>query len=131
AALRQKPAGTIRITATENANDTILIPKLAPLLREYPDIKVEIVVDYGLTDIVARQYDAGVRSGEQVAKDMIALRIGPDMRMAVVGSPSYFKDRAEPKKPQDLINHNCITLRLPTHGGLYAWAFEKSGRELR
>src|SRR6266576_1042902 len=129
--LREKPAGTIRITATENATETILVPKLAPLLREYPDIKVEIIIDYGLTDIVAQQYDAGVRSGEQVAKDMIAVRIGPDMRMAVVGAPSYFKGRSEPKKPQDLINHNCITLRLPTHGRLYAWEFEKGGRELR
>jgi DNA-binding transcriptional LysR family regulator len=127
-ALRQKPAGTIRITATENATDTILIPKLAPLLREYPDIKVEIVVDYGLTDIVARQYDAGVRSGEQVAKDMIALRIGPDMRMAVAGAPSYFRKRPAPKRPQDLIGHNCINLRLPSHGGVYAWEFEKGGR---
>jgi DNA-binding transcriptional LysR family regulator len=128
--LRQKPAGTIRLTATEYAADTILLPKLAKLLRQYPDIKVEIVIDYGLTDIVAQRYDAGVRSGEQVAKDMIAMRIGPDMRMAVVGAPSYFKDRPEPKKPQDLINHGCITLRLP-HGGLYAWEFEKGGRELR
>ena len=129
--LREKPAGTIRITATENAADTILLPKLAKLLPEYPDIKVEIIIDYGLTDIVAQRYDAGVRSGEQVAKDMIAVRIGPDMRMAVVGAPSYFKTRPEPKKPQDLIDHNCITLRLPTHGGLYAWEFEKGGRELR
>ena len=128
--LREKPAGTIRITATENAADAILLPKLAKLLPEYPDIKVEIIIDYGLTDIVAQRYDAGVRSGEQVAKDMIAVRIGPDMRMAVVGAPSYFKTRPEPKKPQDLINHNCITLRLP-HGGLYAWEFEKGGRELR
>ena len=87
--LREKPAGTIRITATENAAETILVPKLAPLLREYPDIKIEIIIDYGLTDIVAQRYDAGVRSGEQVAKDMIAMRIGPDMRMAVVGAPSY------------------------------------------
>jgi DNA-binding transcriptional LysR family regulator len=89
--LRKKPAGTIRITATENAADTILVPKLAPLLREYPEIKVEVIIDYGLTDIVAQQYDAGVRSGEQVAKDMIAVRIGPDIRMAVVGAPSLFK----------------------------------------
>src|SRR5205085_8624707 len=96
--LREKPAGTIRITATENATETILVPKLATLLREYPDIKVEIVIDYGLTDIVAQQYDAGVRSGEQVAKDMIALRIGPDMRMAVVGAPSYFRRNPEPKR---------------------------------
>jgi DNA-binding transcriptional LysR family regulator len=128
--LREKPAGTIRITATENAADTILLPKLAKLLPEYPDIKVEIIMDYGLTDIVAQHCDAGVRWGEQVAKDMIAVRIGPDMRMAVVGAPSYFKTRPEPKKPQDLIDHNCITLRLP-HGGLYAWEFEKGGRELR
>ena len=129
--LRQKPAGTIRITATENATETILVPKLAPLLREYPDIRVEIIIDYGLTDIVARQYDAGVRSGEQVAKDMIAVRIGPDMRMAVVGAPSYFRRRPEPNTPQELIGHNCINLRLPSHGGVYAWEFEKGGRELR
>src|SRR6266511_3637454 len=129
--LREKPAGTIRITATENATETILLPKLAPLLRQYPDIKVEIIIDYGLTDIVAQQYDAGVRSGEQVAKDMIAVRIGPDMRMAVVGAPAYFKIRPAPKSPQDLIGHNCINLRLPVHGGLYAWEFEKGGRELR
>ncbi len=128
--LREKPAGTIRITATEYAADAILLPNLAKLLRVYPDIKVEIIIDYGLTDIVAQRYDAGVRSGEQVAKDMIAVRIAPDMRMAVVGAPSYFKGRPEPKKPQDLIDHNCITLRLP-HGGLYAWEFEKGGRELR
>jgi len=129
--LRAKPAGTIRLTATEYAADAILLPKLAKLLREYPDIKVEIIIDYGLTDIVAERYDAGVRNGEQVAKDMIAVRIGPDMRMAVVGALSYFKTRPEPKRPQDLMNHNCITLRLPTHGGLYAWEFEKSGRELK
>jgi DNA-binding transcriptional LysR family regulator len=128
--LREKPAGTIRITATEYAADAILLPKLTKLLRQYPDIKVEIAIEYGLTDIVAQRYDAGVRSGEQVAKDMIAVRIGPDMRMAVVGAPPYFKSRAEPKKPQDLIDHNCIALRLP-HGGLYAWEFEKGGRELR
>jgi DNA-binding transcriptional LysR family regulator len=129
--LREKPAGTIRITATEYAADAILLPKLTKLLREYPDIKVEIIIDYGLTDIVAQRFDAGVRSGEQVAKDMIAVRIGPDMRMAVVGAPSYFKRRPEPKKPQDLLEHNCITLRLPSHGGLYAWEFEKGGRQLR
>jgi DNA-binding transcriptional LysR family regulator len=128
--LREKPAGTIRITATEYAADTILLPKLGKLLPRYPDIKVEIIIDYGLIDIVAQRYDAGVRSGEQVAKDMIAVRIGPDMRMAVVGASPYFKTRPEPKKPQDLIDHNCITLRLP-RGGLYAWEFEKGGRELR
>jgi len=129
--LREKPAGTIRITATEYAADAILLPKLAKLLREYPDIKVEIIVDYGLTDIVAERYDAGVRGGEQVAKDMIAVRIGPDMRMAVVGAPSYFRGRPEPKKPQDLIGHSCINLRLPAHGGIYVWEFEKAGRELK
>jgi len=128
--LGKRPAGTIRITATEYATDAILLPKLAALLREYPDIKVEINIDYGLTDIVAQRFDAGVRSGEQVAKDMIAVRIGPDTRMAVVGAPSYFKSQREPKKPQELISHNCITLRLP-HGGLYVWEFEKGGRELR
>jgi DNA-binding transcriptional LysR family regulator len=129
--LREKSAGTIRITATDYAADTILWPKLAKFLPEYPDIKVEITVDYGLTDIVAQRYDAGVRSGEQAAKDMIAVRIGPDMRMVVVGAPSYFAKRSPPKKPQDLTDHNCINLRLPTHGGLYAWEFEKGGRELR
>ena len=129
--LREKPAGTIRITAIDYVAETILWPKLAKLLREYPDIKVEIIIDYGLTDIVAQRYDAGVRLGEQVAKDMIAVRIGPDMRMAVVGAPSYFRKRSEPKTPQDLIGHNCINLRLPTHGGLYAWEFEKGSRELK
>src|SRR5690349_6969349 len=129
--LREKPAGTVRITATENATATVLLPKLAPLLRDYPDIKVEIIIDYGLTDIVAQGYDAGVRSGEQVAKGMIAVRIAPDMRMAVVGAPSYFRRHPEPKRPQDLIGHNCINLRLPRHGNLYAWEFEKGSRELR
>lgn len=129
--LREKPAGTIRITATEYATDAILLPKLRKLLDDYPDIKVEITVDYGLTDIVAQRYDAGVRSGEQVAKDMIAVRIGPDMRMAVVGTASYFRKKPAPRKPQDLVDHNCINLRLPTHGNLYAWEFEKNGRELK
>lgn len=128
--LREKPAGTVRITATENAADAILLPKLTPLLRHYPDINVEITIDYGLTDIVAERFDAGVRSGEQVAKDMIAMRIGPDMRMAVVGAPSYFDGRPEPKHPRDLTAHNCINLRLPTHGGVYAWEFEKGDHEL-
>jgi DNA-binding transcriptional LysR family regulator len=129
--LRQKPAGTIRITAAEHAADTVLWPRLAKLLREYPDIKVEIITDYGLTDIVAERYDAGVRLGEQVAKDMIAVRIGPDQRMAVVGTPGYFAKRSPPRKPQELIGHNCINLRLPTRGGLYAWEFEKGTRELK
>jgi DNA-binding transcriptional LysR family regulator len=129
--LREKPAGTIRITATDYAAEMILWPKLTKLLRNYPDIKVEIFIDNALVDIVAGRFDAGVRFGEQVAKDMIAVRIGPEVRMAVVGAPSYFGDRSEPKKPQDLIGHNCINLRLPTQGGLYAWEFEKGSRELR
>jgi len=131
AELREKPAGTMRITATEYAVESLLVPKLSKLLRAYPDIKVEMTVDYGLRDIVAQGYDAGVRSGEQVAKDMIAVRIGPDLRMAVAGAPSYFRNRPEPKKPQDLIGHNCINLRLPTHDSVYAWEFDKNGRELR
>ena len=129
--LREKPTGTIRITATEYAVDTLLWPKLSKFLRQYSDIKVEFFMDNGLTDIVAQRFDAGVRVGEQVAKDMIAVRIGPDLRMAVVGAPSYLKKRSEPKRPQDLIGHDCINLRLLTHGGLYAWEFEKGGRELR
>jgi DNA-binding transcriptional LysR family regulator len=129
--LREKPAGTIRITATDYAVETILWPKLIRFLQRYLDVKVETIIDYGLTDIVAERFDAGVRIGEQVAKDMIAVRIGPDMRIAVVGAPSYFTARSEPKRPQDLIGHNCINLRLPTHGGLYAWEFEKDGRELK
>src|SRR5713226_7413087 len=129
--LREKPAGTIRITTTEYAADTILWPKLVKVLPEYPEIKVEIIIEQGLTDIVAERYDAGVRLGEQVAKDMIAVRIGPDTRMAVVGAPSYFARRPKPRKPQDLTEHDCINLRLPTRGGIYAWEFEKRGRELR
>lgn len=129
--LREKPAGTIRITATEYAIDAVLWPKLVKFLRQYPDINVELFSDPGLTDIVAQRFDAGVRAGEQVAKDMIAVRIGPDLRMAVVGAPAYFKNRSEPKRPQDLIGHDCINLRLLTHGGLYAWEFEKDGRELK
>jgi DNA-binding transcriptional LysR family regulator len=129
--LREKPAGTIRITAGEHAANAVLWPALAQFLADYPDIKVEIIVDYGLTDIVAQRYDAGVRLGEQLAKGMIAVRIGPDMRMAAVGAPSYFAKRSPPKKPQDLTDHNCINLRLPTYGGLYAWEFEKGNRELK
>jgi DNA-binding transcriptional LysR family regulator len=129
--LRDKPAGTIRITAGEHSAQAILWPALVKLLPDYPDIKVEVIVDYGLTDIVAERYDAGVRIGEDVAKDMIAVRIGPDFRMAVAGAPSYFATRARPKKPQDLVAHDCINLRLPTYGGLYAWEFEKRGRELK
>ena len=128
---RDRPAGTIRLTTIDYVVDTLLWPKLAGFLRQYPDIRIEIVVDYGLTDIVAERFDAGVRGGEQVAKDMIAVRIGPDLRMAVVGAPAYFKKRALPKTPQELVEHNCINLRLPTHGSVYAWEFEKGGRELR
>ncbi|MFH0299349.1 LysR family transcriptional regulator [Bradyrhizobium sp. 31Argb] len=129
--LREKPAGTIRITATEHAADAILMPALANVLPHYPDIKVEVLIDYGLTNIVAAQYDAGIRPGELVAKDMIAVRVGPDLRMAVVGAPSYFSNRKRPRTPQDLTHHNCINLRLPTHGGsLYAWEFEKNAREV-
>ncbi|TPK63658.1 LysR family transcriptional regulator [Mesorhizobium sp. B2-4-19] len=130
-ALREKPAGTIRITAGEHAAEAVLWPAIARLMPGYPDIKVEIIVDYGLTDIVAERYDAGVRLGEQVAHDMIAVRIGPDMRMAVVGSPAYFARQPKPRTPQELTAHNCINLRLPTYGGLYAWEFEKAGRELK
>ena len=129
--LRDKPAGTIRITTAEHAANTILWPKLAKLLPDYPDVKVEITVDYRLTDIVAERYDAGVRLGDQVAKDMIAVRIGPDMRMAVVGTPAYFARRPQPKTPQDLAAHDCINLRLPTYGGLLAWEFERNGHALK
>jgi DNA-binding transcriptional LysR family regulator len=129
--LRDKPAGTIRITASQYTVDALLWPKLQKFLRRYPDIKLEIINDSGLTDIVAERFDAGVRDGEQIAKDMIAVRIGPDVRMAVVGAPSYFKGRSEPERPQDLIGHDCINLRLPTLGGLYAWEFEKDDHELR
>jgi len=130
-ALRDKPAGTIRITSGDHAAETILWPKLQKFLPQYPDIKVEIFLDNTLVDIVAQRYDAGVRFGEQVAKDMIAVRIGPDLGFAVVGAPSYFEKRPIPKKPQDLTDHNCINLRLPTHDALYAWDFEKGGRELK
>jgi len=130
-ALRDKPAGSLRITSVEHAADTILAPALAKLLPNYPDIKVEITNDYGLTDIVAERYDAGVRLGGQVAKDMIAMRIAPDFRMAVVGAPSYFGRCPPPETPHDLTGHACIGLRLPTSGGLYVWPFAKDGHELK
>ena len=130
-ALRERPAGTVRITAGEHPAVSILQPALRRILPDHPDIHVEIIVDYGLTDIVAQGYDAGVRMGEQVAKDMIAVRIGPDMRMAVVGSPDYFQRFPYPETPQDLTAHNCINMRLPTYGGLFAWEFEREGHELR
>lgn len=128
--LREKPAGTLRITAIEYAADTILLPALAKFLPKYPDIKVEVITDYGLSNIVAERYDAGIRLGEHVANDMVAVRVGPDFRMVVVGAPDYFASRKLPRIPPDLTGHNCINLRLPTYGGLYAWEFEKSRREL-
>ncbi|WPN65954.1 LysR family transcriptional regulator [Pseudomonas sp. P9_35] len=128
---RDKPAGKLRITAGEHSAITILQSVLARLLPDHPDLNIEIIVDYGFTDIVAEGFDAGVRLGPQVAKDMIALRIGPDMRMAVVGSPAYFARHAKPVIPDDLTAHNCINLRMPTHGGLYVWEFEKNGQELK
>jgi len=130
-ALRDKPSGTVRITAGEHAADTVLWPALKKIVPAYPDVQIEVIVDYGLTDIVAERYDAGVRLGEQVAKDMIAVRIGPDMRMAVVAAPSYFAAHPRPKTPQDLTEHACIGLRMPTHGGLFAWEFERRGREVK
>jgi len=129
--LRDKPAGTIRITAAEHAANSVLWPKLAKFLPDYPDINVEIIVDYGLTDIVSQRYDAGVRLGDQVERDMIAVRIAPDLRMAVVATPAYFAKHSRPSTPQGLSTHNCINLRLPTKGGLYAWEFEKDGHELK
>jgi DNA-binding transcriptional LysR family regulator len=129
--LRGKLAGTIRITAADHAAKTILWPKLKSFLPHHPAIRIEIVADYGLTDIVAERFDAGVRLGEQVAKDMIAVPLGPPLRSVVVGASSYFSTRKKPKVPGDLVQHNCINLRLPTHGGLYAWEFEKQGREVK
>ena len=130
-ALRERPAGTIRINTSEHAAETLLWPALARLLPDYPDIKVELTIEHGFADIVAGRFDAGVRLGEQVAKDMIAVPIGPEMRMAVVGSPGYFAKRTRPKTPQQLADHICINLRFTTSGGLYAWEFEKAGRELK
>jgi DNA-binding transcriptional LysR family regulator len=130
-ALRGKPAGTIRITAGDHAARTVLWPKLERFLPDYPDINIELTVDYGLQDIVAERYDAGVRLGEQVARDMIAVRIAPDIRFIVVGAPSYFADHAPPATPQELPQHSCINLRLPTYGGLYPWELEKDGHELK
>lgn len=126
--LRDRPAGTIRITTGIDAAQTILWPALSKLLSDYPDVHVELSVNSGFVDIVAERFDAGVRLGETVAQDMIAVRIGPDMRMAAVASPSYFADRKPPRRPHDLAAHNCINLRFPTLGGLYAWEFEKAGR---
>lgn len=129
--LRDKPRGLIRLTTSEHAAETVLLPALAPFLAEFPDIQVELSIDSGLTDIVTDQFDAGVRLGEALAKDMIAVRISPDLRMAVVGSPEYFKNHPACQNPQDLAQHNCINLRLRSAGGLYAWELEKGDREIR
>ncbi len=130
--LRDRPAGNFRLTATEHAAATVIVPALNRLLPLHPDINVEVVVDYGLTDIVAERYDAGIRFGGTVAKDMIAVPVGPDLRMMAAASPAYFAERPKPRTPQELTAHNCINMRLPTHGALYAWEFDdRDGRELR
>ena len=129
--LRDKPVGSLRITSVEHASQTILAPTMAKLLRDYPGISVEIINDYGMTDIVADRFDAGVRLGEQVAQDMIAVRIGPDFKQIVVGAPSYFKTHAKPNTPHDLTTHLCIALRLPTSGGFWSWPFVKKGHKLK
>jgi DNA-binding transcriptional LysR family regulator len=129
--LREKPAGNIRITTDEHAAQMVLWPALRRILPDYPDIHVEVQIDNGLIDIVAERYDAGVRIGDIVAKDMIAVPIGPDMRMVAVAAPAYWDGRPKPKTPQELTGHNCINIRLPTLGGVYAWEFEKAGREMR
>ena len=128
---RDRPAGNIRLTAGEHAMSAVLWPVLKSFMAQYPDIHVEVTVDNGLTDIVDGRFDAGVRLGEQVAKDMIAVRIAPDMRMAVVGSADYFERYGTPDTPEQLQHHRCINMRLPTRGGLYAWEFERDGREVR
>lgn len=128
--LRDKPAGTVRITCTDDALATVFRPRLAAFLARYPDIHIEFGIDYGFTDIVEQRFDAGVRLGEAVSKDMIAVRIGPDWRFAIVGAPSYFARRSPPTSPQELTNHNCITLRLTTGGGIYAWELKKDEREI-
>lgn len=128
---RLKPAGTIRISAGEHSALTVLQPALTRLLPQYPDIHVELMAENRMTDIVADRYDAGVRLGDQVAKDMIAVRISADLRWLVVGSPAYFEHHPVPTAPQDLTHHNCINMRMPTHGGVYIWDFAKDGKELK
>jgi DNA-binding transcriptional LysR family regulator len=128
--LRDKPAGTVRITSGDNVLQTVLLPKLAPLLLEYPDVKLEFDMSYGFRDIVAERFDAGVRLGNTIDKDMIAVPIGPPLRMAVVASPSYFAANPAPKSPKELTAHRCINQRMPTSGGLYVWDFERRGRQL-
>lgn len=129
--LRDKPSGTVRITVGEHAAISIMAPAIRKLAPRYPDVHVEVIVDYGLADIVAERYDAGIRLGEQVAKDMIAVKVSGPMRMAVVGAPSYFERHGRPENPQDLTRHNCINMRLPTHGHIFPWEFERNGRELK
>jgi DNA-binding transcriptional LysR family regulator len=129
--LRDKPAGTVRITLSDHALETVVWPKLQPILKDYPDVRVELSRDNGLRNIVEDGFDAGVRLGESIEKDMIAVRIGPDWRMLVVASPAYLADQPMPQHPQDLVGHNCINMRQATGGGLYAWEFEKDGQELR
>lgn len=130
-ALRDQPAGTIRITSTDFATDTILWPRLSPLIKQYPDLRIEITTSYKLTDIAAERYDFGVRQGSDVAKDMVAARLTPDYRRVIVGSPSYFDVHAPPRQPEDLSTHNCITMRLASSGGLYAWGLKKGRRSLQ
>lgn len=127
---RDKPAGTVRITCTDDAIVTIFQPMLPDFLARFPDINVELIVDYGFTNIVEQRIDAGVRLGEALSKDMIGVRIGPDWRFAVVGSPAYFERRTPPDTPQDLTNHVAVNLRLTSAGSIYAWEFEKHGRKL-
>ena len=129
--LRDKPAGTVRISCGDHIIKTTLLPKLMPVLRQYPDIKLELDVNYGFRDIVADRFDAGVRFSETVAQDMIAVAIGPDVRMAAVAAPEYFADRPIPKTPRDLVNHRCINIRFPTYGGVDAWEFERRGQTLK
>jgi DNA-binding transcriptional LysR family regulator len=128
--LRDKPAGTVRITCGDHVLQSILLPRLAPVLRDYPDILVEFDVNYGFRDIVADRFDAGVRMGSTIDKDMIAVAIGPALRLAVVASPEYFAAHSAPKRPQDLTAHRCINQRMPTSGGLYVWDFERRGRKV-
>lgn len=129
-AMRQQPGGTVRITSSRHAAETILMPAVKKLMAEYPDVNIEISIDQRFADLVAERYDAGVRLGESIEKDMIAVRIGPELRMVVAGSPEYFRRNPKPLTPHDLTQHNCINLRLPTLGGLYAWEFERDGRPL-
>lgn len=129
-AMRDKPAGTVRITAHDHAITTALWPRLLPLLKQYPDIQIEFSVDYAFTDIASQRFDAGVRAGDRVDKDMVAVRIAPDLRMAVVASPEYLAGKPMPKRPQELTDHRCVNLRLPTHGNLYAWDFEKGKKSV-